>query len=49
MTVTELESKITMQELEEWAELSRVKKEERDRDERIRRVECQARANRGKV
>ena len=48
MTVAELSSRITIRELEEWAEVSRVETEERDHDARIRRVEANARANRGR-
>ena len=46
MTVTELASRMSMYELEEWAALARVEKEERDNDARISRVEAAAKANR---
>lgn len=46
MTVAELSSRITVAELEEWAAVSRVQREEQEKQARIRRVEAQARANR---
>ena len=48
MTASELSSRISIYELEEWAALARVEIEERDHDARIRRVEANARANRGR-
>lgn len=46
MTVSELSSRISIYELEEWAALARVEKNERDDEARIRRVEAKAQANR---
>lgn len=46
MTAYELASRITMDELDEWARLSQTKDEERKQDERIARVRNNAQANR---
>lgn len=46
MTVAELGDRMSIKELEEWAEWSRVKRAEREHDDRIARVEARARANR---
>ena len=46
MTVDECASRMTIRELSEWEELAKIRKEENERDERIRRVEAKARSNR---
>jgi hypothetical protein len=46
MSLSEFESRHTMSELQEIAALSQVQRDEKARDERIKRVERQAQANR---
>ena len=46
MTVEELAARIDMRELEEWAVLSRVEREEQEDKARVRRVEAAAQRNR---
>lgn len=49
MSLTEFAEKHTMAEIHEIAVLQDVQRNEKERDERIRRVEQQAKANRSKA